>query len=601
MAIAIATAMGAGAALAQSPSDYDGVVDITIRNNSTTTAIHGPVAVAVRARNMVDGGYITDGTDVLFTNSANQQTGGIPGPLDSNESTWWWYADVETESSTDVRLFAGGPENSNLFPLGDDSSIEVDDADSLDITGDLVLEATVAAAAVPEDGDAWVVHKRGAYMLGLDAEGLFAFVDHGASSYTDVAIDGPGDTTGIGSRSGCSSNWECLSDGSDSTYVHPSTIGSYQTDTYSLADAGLPGFVDISRVDVHTRRNSNGYTVRHGLRLNGSDSTKVILSYVSVPITYVDTITRPGGGTWTVADLEDLQVYLSVQRVLGFSTRVYDVFVRVHHNAIPEMVRSSPIAHGAVHDVRLEFDDPDLSLYVDDNLVDTTGSAGSISTNSNTLAIGGGKEGSAFRGGVGSVRIGDTSGTTTAYALDLQMAPPHITPGTDGSSANDWEWTGTIDDQSASSNDATYTITYDPTDVDIVIGPLILAPNQRPGQATTDTPDLVGDVPLAVFLTPGPSPKSSPGRDFFIGPIIESAESSGMPADAWWILVGTLIVGPATALGFKHFRSYVVMSIAGVVGIFVISQIAGLSVWWTAFSALWKAGMIGITQYWRGN
>ena len=108
-------------------------------------------------------------------------------------------------------------------------------------------------------------------------------------------------------------------------------------------------------------------------------------------------------------------------------------------------------------------------------------------------------------------------------------------------------------------------------------------------------------MPLAVFLTPGPSPKSSPGRDFFIGPIIESAETSGMPADAWWILVGTLIVGPATALGFKHFRSYVIMSIAGVVGIFVISQIAGLSVWWTAFSALWKAGMIGITQYWRGN
>ena len=464
-----------------------------------------------------------------------------------------------------------------------------------------MLEATVAAAAVPEDGDAWVVHKRGAYMLGLDAEGLFAFVDHGASSHTDMAIDGPGDTTGIGSRSGCSSNWECLSDGSDSTYVHPSAIASYQTDTYSLADAVLPGFVDIIRVDVHTRRRSDGYSVRHGLRLNGSDSKKSMSSTNSVPITYTDTITRPGGGAWTLADLEDLQVYLSARNQSGSSTRVYDVFVRVHHTAIPEMVRSSPIAHGAVHDVRLEFDDPDLSLYVDDNLVDTTGSAGSISTNSNTLAIGGGKEGSAFRGGIGGVRIGDTSGTTTAYALDLQMATAHITPGNDGSSGNSWEWTGTIADQSASSNDGTYTIAYDPTDVEVSIGPLILAPNQRPGQATTDTPDLVGEVPLAVFLTPGPTPKSSPGRDFFIGPIIESAESSGMPADAWWILVGTLIVGPATALGFKHFRSYVIMSIAGVVGIFVISQIAGLSVWWTAFSALWKAGMIGITQYWRGN
>ena len=59
-AIAIATTLVAGAALAQSPTDYDGVVDVTIRNNSTTTAIHGPVAVAVRAQNMVDGGYIED-------------------------------------------------------------------------------------------------------------------------------------------------------------------------------------------------------------------------------------------------------------------------------------------------------------------------------------------------------------------------------------------------------------------------------------------------------------------------------------------------------------------------------------------------------------
>ena len=258
----VATAVGLGVVYAADPFDpdaYAAKLTITATNSGTTT-IAGPIAATVYASNIAASGLLSD-AGVAFTDATNAPTGGLALDLDEDEATWWAYMNIPAGETALVNAYMSGPETTTLFPVGDDSSIEVDDADSLDITDDLVIEAIVAAASVPEDGDAWVVHKRGAYMLGLDAEGLFAFVDHGASSYTDMAIDGPGDTTGIGSRSGCSSNWECLSDGSNSTYVHPSTIASYQTDTYSLADAGLPGFVDIIRVDVHTRRKSQGSAV----------------------------------------------------------------------------------------------------------------------------------------------------------------------------------------------------------------------------------------------------------------------------------------------------------------------------------------------------
>ena len=601
---ATAAALGLGVVLAQSPSDFDGVFDVTIRNGGSE-AIHGPVAVEVRAQNLVDGGYIeADGSDIMFASDSNAQAAGIAPELDSNEATWWWYADVEADSAKNVRLFAGGPETDPLFPLGDDASIEVPDSNSLDITDDLVLEATIAPAELPESGQAWAVSKQGSFGLGVDSGGVVGFLER--PTYVDIAVDGAGDYTNISGRSsGCSANWECVDHTDTGTYATKVWTDSptAEGDAYTLADPDLASSVRITSVQAALRYQGWPGETKVGLRLDGVTSEVGVTCGPGGACISTQTIDRPGGGSWSVSDLGDLQATVEIHRASGsyHSSSVVQVYVRVHYMPSPPAVRFEGIDAGAVSSVRMEFDDPTLDLYVNDSLVDTVTSAGAAVSNTEPVVLGGDGGGSFFRGGIGNVRIGDTSGSETAYALDLRMRPAHITPGTDGASTNSWAWTGTIADQSDADNDATFGITYDPTDVEVEVGPLVLATNRLPGQVVGDTPDLIGDVPVGVFLTPGPVPTPSKGRTFLVEPLVDAAEGSGMPAEAWWILVGTLTLGPATALGARHFGNYPIMAIVGVLGIFVISMIAGLGVWWVAFSALWKAGMIGIKQYWRSG
>ena len=612
-AVAIAAALGVAAVLAQSPSDYDGVVDITIRNSSTNTAIHGPVAVGVRAQNMVDGGYIEDdASDVLFTSNSNAPVGGIAPVLDSNEATWWWYADVQPESATDVRLFVGGPEGAPMFPLNDASSVTVPDSADLDQTGSLDLEFEFVAAELG-DGTMQLVSKEGAYEVGVRSGGeLYATLTL-ANLIDTLRPNGVGTDSGSHTLRGCTSySWQCVDDvtpDGDTSYLQLNTY-TMTYNSFALTSHSLPSGATIQEVRVHytISMNANTSSAQSGLR---SGSTRKLGSVYdpATALTYAtvssEPIDRPASNTdWTQAPLsalDSLEVVIGHTRNDTLSDRLTQIYVEVGYRAStdvdPELTHQG-IQAGRRYQVHLAYDGTSATLDVDGSQVDTATVPRALANSDADLLIGGDGDGVAFHGGVGSVVLGSSA---TVSTLALSFGSEAITPGVDGTSDNSWEWTGTIATESDSGTDAAYAITYDPTDVEVVVGPLIIAPNKLPGEVTAETVDLVGDVPLAVFLTPGPSPTPSPGRSLFIGPLIESAQYSGMPVDAWWILVGTLVVGPATALGFRHLRSYVIMSIAGVVAIFVISQIAGLGVWWTAFSALWKAGMIGITQYWRGN
>ena len=613
-AVAIAAALGVAAVLAQSPSDYDGVVDITIRNSSTDAAIHGPVAVEVRAQNMVDGGYVEDdASDVLFTSNSNAPVGGIAPVLDSNEATWWWYADVQPESATDVRLFVGGPEGAPMFPLNDASSVTVPDSADLDQTGSLDLEFEFVAAELG-NGTMQLVSKEGAYEVGVRSGGELYAKLRLANLIDTLRPNGAGTETASVGLNGCTSAWQCIDDVTpDNGATFLSVTGDpMRYHSYALTDHSLPSGATIQEVTVHytITMNAVASSAQPGLRsgtarkLGSVYDPETSFTYATVSSEPID---RPASNTdWTQAPLsalDSLEVVIGNRRLYtlyDFMTQVYvEVGYRGSSDVDPELTYQG-IQAGRRYKVHLAYDGTSATLDLDGSQVDTTTVARALAATDADLLIGGDGDGDgvALHGGVGSVVLGSSA---TVSTLALSFGSEAVTPGVDGTSDNSWEWTGTIATESDSGTVATYAITHDPTDVEVVVGPLILAPNKLPGEVTADTVDLVGAVPLAVFLTPGPSPTPSPGRSLFIGPLIDSAESSGMPVDAWWILVGTLVVGPATALGFKHLRSYVIMSIAGVVAIFVISQIAGLGVWWTAFSALWKAGVIGVTQYWRGS
>ena len=445
-AMAIATALAAGAVLAQSPSDFDGVVDVTIRNNSTTTAIHGPVAVEVRAQNMVDGGYIEDdGSDILFTDDANLPAGGVAPVLDSNEATWWWYVDAEPESSTDVRLFAGGPAIEPLFPFDENASVTIDDNADLDQTATLDLVVEFVAEELP-DGTAQIVTKSGAYELGIRDDGeLYATLT--LENLTDILRpDGAGAETSYANlRGDCTYAWQCIdevtADDSASYIYQGNTTGTMAYRSYTLTNHSIPTGATLQEARVVHRASlyPNSQFVQPGLRRYsyrklGAEYTSEASGYATAVSESID---RPVccGHTWPdmpTSHLNDMEVVIGVKQTNTFVPPLTQVYVEVDYRAstdVDPVLTHQGIGPGRRYLVRLALDGSTATLDVDGVEVDTATMPRAIRDSDSDLIIGGDDDGDgvAFHGGIGGLVIGPSAATST---LSMSFGSDAITPGT---------------------------------------------------------------------------------------------------------------------------------------------------------------------------
>lgn len=124
--------------------------------------------------------------------------------------------------------------------------------------------------------------------------------------------DGPGDATGItaGSPYTGTAHWKDVADlyPDSSSYVYHFTTGT-GIDYYSLADTVLSAQT-INSIDVVTSAYSFDCSpdLNFGVRLSSTDSYGVSHSDCGFFTRIIDSaISRPGGGSWAVADLNSLQ------------------------------------------------------------------------------------------------------------------------------------------------------------------------------------------------------------------------------------------------------------------------------------------------------
>jgi len=97
-------------------------------------------------------------------------------------------------------------------------------------------------------------------------------------------------------------------DDDDTSYIYCSTSGRWET--YSLAANAIPVGATINSVSVVSRGyKSSGSTARWavGVLLGGS-STFGLTHFPASYTSYTETLARPGGGTWSVADLASVEV-----------------------------------------------------------------------------------------------------------------------------------------------------------------------------------------------------------------------------------------------------------------------------------------------------
>lgn len=147
--------------------------------------------------------------------------------------------------------------------------------------------------------------------------------------------NGAGDSTAWPSLTGAATHWQATSDDSDSSYSRNNT-GTPQENDYNLTNTALTSET-ITQIDVRVRARSETAAtgqVTMGLRLSGTNSTAS--AHTSIPTSatnYTDTnIARPGGGSWSVSDLNSLQV-VQIGDGGANGVRVFEVYVDVQYTA----------------------------------------------------------------------------------------------------------------------------------------------------------------------------------------------------------------------------------------------------------------------------
>ncbi len=153
--------------------------------------------------------------------------------------------------------------------------------------------------------------------------------------------DGTGAYNGLSDYPSSGSNWEKVDDVSpdgELTYVY-ATEGSYENDAYTLTNHTTEtGTINSVRVYFRIRIwstywDGTGYC-QPFLRLGTSEVNGTEQSHKSVPwSTYSQTLPRPGGGSWSWTDIDNLQVGIRLRQSLAGAIYCTQVYVAVDYTA----------------------------------------------------------------------------------------------------------------------------------------------------------------------------------------------------------------------------------------------------------------------------
>lgn len=131
-------------------------------------------------------------------------------------------------------------------------------------------------------------------------------------------------------------NHSAVADDSDATYLRNNT-GTDKEDDLNLGASSLTTET-IDSIDVRFRaraETSAGGSITVGLRLSSTNS--LASAETSIPTSATNYtksgITRPGGGSWTVADLADLQVAVVTNDGTAAALRIFELYVDVNYSA----------------------------------------------------------------------------------------------------------------------------------------------------------------------------------------------------------------------------------------------------------------------------
>ena len=591
IAVTIMFLMPVGNAYALDGYDYYVPIDIT---NGSGAEITGRMVFTVNASGLIDGYYMQG--DVGDARLVDGTTEPFMATYLSSSAASWYTDRITVPANSVVRrnLWMGNETATRDQEWIADAAdtVTVTDAASLDVTGNLTISADVNIASIPA-GDTYIVNKSGAYWLkvggndtitaGIRVGGNITFY----SSTSDGEIYGSSVVSAVAARDAATGT---LKDAVAAAWVGQHfAVGTYYTnrgflffDTSGLPDStvvtsaavNLYGSSDQSATDFNIQVQDGTPTYPHDPMVVGDyDKTHYSgdggsLNTASWSVGAYNNIALNATGRGWIDMTGTTKLALRSSRDINADDQVGPEYVEFYATEqggtandpnltltyYADIEVSATIAEDTDYSVKVTYDGSDLKLYVDSVEQDSESFTSSILTNANNMTI------LDFDGRIDDLMIGNTSVAAPTWNLNLQFEPTQIS-------------NNTISDQSASSNDASFSLAGNPAGITVTVYELTAASVAEATAATTETV-------TGLFTTAPPEPTNFypatddwgnlPGADLLedLTTASGSEASERIPLDFIWlatIAFGLVAIGYFIYHHSKHTLPVAIIVTVGLV------------------------------------
>ena len=539
----------------------------TVRaTNTSYTAQRVAVPFDLSTEALIAGYYLnSDLTNVTIQDSLGNDVPVMPAPPGSDE--WVMFIQqIQQNSSTNYKFYSGGPAMSpDIYYFPGNAGMTTPDDPSMEPGDDFEIE--IAGYFDTTDGvDKRILYKEDALELYISGEGeitarITPSIPLDSSLYLQPS--GPGDLTELSRKgAGLSGNWEAVrgevGSPDTSTYVVTPDKNINYYDLYEIDEPVWPEFpFTITSVEVfHYSSGNSSYNSRgqsqlklYGVTLVGSDF--FISSYAG----YQEEVDRPGGGSWSQSDFEDLQLGIKLYQNYSGTAKCAQLYLIINYEYQDEIVLSATDISSGEYTIKISADGTDLSLYIDDVLEDSASLGGdTILDNDNSWEY--------FLNG--SMPYVESLKTIVSGSL-----VQHI----------EWEHATTFTDLSGNGNDATPTFRTTPTDPDVSAQILSFGPiasSELTGFTDRETAPIFTTAPTQPDQAYGDMNISLPGADV----VNNLLEAGRFPPELFWY---PLLFGLVAVMGMVAFhltRSVMMQSIITGGGVTIVSLgIIGADFW----------------------
>jgi len=216
------------------------------------------------------------------------------------------------------------------------------------------------------------VYKYGAFELFVSptvSENITASIADNTTSTLTLSPNGSGNLTQLTPSAG--DNWECVDDapplgaGADGTDVRNLAPPALQRDLYSLTNLGTNlRLIDSVKVYFRAKEQAGTGKATPYLFLDGDTTTGTEIDITGAWANYDEELARPGGGSWTYTDINNLEAGIGLRETGGGSnTFCSQLYIEVSYYDQTSVTATS-VASGE-HEIEVAMDSPFLSMGVD--------------------------------------------------------------------------------------------------------------------------------------------------------------------------------------------------------------------------------------------